>query len=99
MLRLEIKNGDGKVVGFDVGGSDKELIKKLGKSKGQILSKSQKSAKSGKNLSKSGNLPNFGAKKAGLSFLTPKARAAFNYLWLAFTEALIFQHFDPECHI
>ena len=38
-------------------------------------------------------------KKADPSFLTPKTRAAFNRLWLAFTEAQIIWHFDPECHI
>ena len=52
-----------------------------------------------KKLSKSGNLPNFDAKNSRPSFLTPKARSAFNRLWLAFTEAPILQHFDPECHI
>ena len=35
----------------------------------------------------------------GPKFLTPDARIAFNYLWLAFTEPLIFWHFDPEYHI
>ena len=52
-----------------------------------------------KKLSKNGNSPNFDAKKAGPSFLTPEARAAFNRLRLAFTEAPILQHFDPKCHI
>ena len=37
--------------------------------------------------------------EAGTSFLTPKARAAFNRLRLAFTKAPILQHFDLECHI
>ena len=52
-------------------------------------SKSQKSAKLRKNLSKSGNLSSFDAKNNGPSFLTPKARAAFNRLRLTFTKALI----------
>ena len=56
-----------------------EIAKKSRKLKGQ------KSAKS-KKPSKSGNLPNFDAKKAGPSFLTPGAREAFNRLWLAFTK-------------
>ena len=37
----------------------------------------------------SGNLFNFNTKNNGPSFLTPKTRAAFNHLWLAFTKALI----------
>ena len=72
---------------------------KLGNSKSEKTSKSRKLAKSKKNLSKSGNLPNFDAKNNGLSFLIPKARAAFNRLRLAFTKALILRHFDPKCHI
>ena len=96
----EVGNGNGEVVGFGVGGGGgDELAKKSGKSKGQKTSKSRKLAKLGKNLSKSGNLPNFGATEAGPSFLTPEARSAFNRLRLAFTEAPILQHFDPECHI
>ena len=98
--RPEVRNSDGKVVRFDVnGGGGNEFAKKSGKLKGQKTFKSQKSAKSGKNSSKSGNSPNFGATETEPSFLTPEARSAFNRLWLAFTEAPIFQHFDPECHI
>ena len=89
--------GDGEVDGF--GGDGVEHARKPGKSKGQKTSKSRKSAKSGKNSSKSGNLPNFGATESGPSFLTPEARSAFNRLRLAFTEAPILRHFDPECHI
>ena len=89
-------DGDGEVDGF--GGDGVEHAKKSGKSKGQKTSKSQKSAKSGKNSSKSGNSPNFGATESGPSFLTSKARSAFNHLRLAFTEAPILWHFDPECH-
>ena len=83
--------GDGKG-GDSIGGEElaKKLRKsskglklfKLGNSKGKNLAKSKK-------LSKSGNSPNFNAKKAGSSFLTPKARATFNRLQLAFIEALI----------
>ena len=90
-------NSNNKVDEF--GGDSVEYAKKSGKSKGQKTSKSQKSAKSGKNSSKSGNLPNFGATKTEPSFLTPKARSAFNRLRLAFTKALILQYFDLECHI
>ena len=75
-------------------------------SKSQKLAKSQKLSKSGKSkgkkskkLSKSGNSPNFDAKNSGPSFLTPKAKSAFNYLRLAFTKTPIFRHFDPKCHI
>ena len=56
-------------------------------------------AKLRKNLSKSQNLPKFNAKKNKLSFLTPKARIAFNRLQLVFTKALIFWYFDFECYI
>ena len=76
---------------------------KTGRSKSQKSSKSgnlegKKSAKS-KKPSKNKNSPNFNAKKAGPSFLTPEARSAFNRLRLAFTKALILRHFDPEYHI
>ena len=33
------------------------------------------------------------------NFLTPNAKKALNYLWLAFIKALILQHFDLESHI
>ena len=92
-------------------GSNK-LIKKCGKlsktrkssksqklSKFQKLSKSQKLAKLKKELSKSGNLPNFDAKENEPSFLTPDTRTAFNYLWLAFTRAPILQHFALKYYI
>ena len=109
-LALE-KIGDGEG-GDGIDGGGVEIAKKSGKSKGQETSKSRKSAKSQK-LSKSGiskgekpkkssksrNSPNFDAKDSGPSFLTPEARSAFNHLWLAFTEAPILRHFDPECHI
>ena len=39
------------------------------------------------------------SKKPEPSFLTPDAKKAFNYLRQAFTEASIFWHLDPECHI
>ena len=87
--------GDGEG-GDGVDGGGVEIAKKSGKSKGQKMSKSQKSAKSQKssksrkNSSKSGNSPYFDATETGPSFLTLKARSAFNYLWLAFTEAPIF---------
>ena len=93
------KSGDG------VDGGGVEIAKMSEKSKGQKTSKSQKSAKSqksfklGKNLSKNGNSPNFGATETGPSFLTLEARSAFNHLRLTFIEALILQYFDPECHI
>ena len=57
--------------------------------KSQKLSKSQKSAKLEKKLSKSENLLNFDPKKNKPNILTPKARIAFNRLWLAFTKAPI----------
>ena len=56
-------------------------------------------AKSGKKLSKSGNLTNSNTTEDGPKFLTPDTKTAFNRLRLAFTEALILQYFDPKCHI
>ena len=76
----------------EVGGieGDDESIKKCGKSsKTRKLFKFQKSTKLKKKLSKSGNLPNFNAKKNEPSFLISNAKMAFNYLWLAFTKAPI----------
>ena len=85
----------------DIKGGDK-LIEKYGKlsktrklfksrnSKSEKLFKSQKLAKSEKKLSKSENLHNFNVKKNRSSFLTPKIRAAFNRLQLAFTKTPIF---------
>ena len=72
-----------------VDGGVVDIAKKSGKLKDQKTSKSQKLSKSGKNLSKSGNSPNFGATESGPSFLTPKARSAFNCLRVAFTKAPI----------
>ena len=60
---------------------------------------SEKSAKSGKKLSKSGNSINSDAREDRPKFLTPDARTAFNRLRLVFTEAPILQYFDLECHI
>ena len=82
-----------------VEGSDESIEKYEKLSKSQKLSKSRKSAKSRKKLSKSGNLPNFDAKKNGPSFLIPNAKMAFNHLRLTFTKAPIFWYFDPECYI
>ena len=84
---------DGKDDGYGIGGDGVEHAKKSRK-----LSKSQKLTKLRKKLSKSGNLPNFNAKKAGPSFLTSDAREAFNRLWLAFTKAPILWHFNPKYH-
>ena len=79
--------------------SKSQKLSKSGKSKSEKTSKSQNSAKSGKKSSKSGNSTNFDATEDGPKFLTPDARTAFNRLRLAFTEAPILRHFDPECHI
>ena len=95
-------DGNGKVDGF--GDDSVEQVRKSGKlkksAKSQKLSKSEKSkGKKSKKPPKSGNLPNFDAKNSRPSFLTPKARSAFNSLWLAFIKAPIIWHFDPKCHI
>ena len=92
-------NEVGDVVGGDKSNNGSKRVEpKPEKSAKSGNSKGKKSAKS-KKLSKSGNSPNFGATKPGPSFLTPKARLAFNRLRLAFTKAPILRHFDPECHI
>ena len=83
----------------EFGGNGVKYAKKSGKSKVQKTSKSRKSAKLGKNLLKSGNSPNFGATEAGLNFLTPGAKKAFNRLQLIFTKAPILWHFDLEYYI
>ena len=97
MSGSEVGNGDSEVAIFGDGGGGElakksEKLSKSGNSKGKKLAKSKKP-------SKSGNSPNFDAKEVGLSFLTPKARAAFNRLRLAFTKAPILRYFDPEYHI
>ena len=65
---------------------------KSGNSKGKKLVKSKKPSKNRNSL-------NFNVKKASLSFLTPETRRTFNCLWLAFTKAPIFWHFDLKYHI
>ena len=110
--RLASGKNDGNGEVNKVGGDGVDHAKKSRKSKGQKTSKSQKLAKSQKlfksrksigkkpkKQSKSGNFPNFGAAESGSSFLTSKARSAFNRLWLAYIEASILWHFDLECHI
>ena len=74
-------------------------LSKSGKSKSEKMSKSQNSAKLGKKLSKNKNSTNFNATEDRPKFLTLNAKTAFNRLRLAFTEAPILWHFDPECHI
>ena len=98
-------NGNSEVDRFGVGGNgikhakNSRKLSKSGKLKSKKTFKSQNLAKLDKKLSKSGNLTNFDATKDKPKFLTPNTRTAFNYLRLAFTEALILWHFDPECHI
>ena len=60
--------------------SGNKLIEKLIEPKIEKLSKSWKSAKLEKKLSKNGDLPNFKAKKKGLSFLIFETKKSFNYL-------------------
>ena len=97
--------GDGEVNGLGVSGNGVEHTKKSGKlsksgkSKSEKTFKSRNSAKSEKKLSKIGNSTNFDVTEDGPKFLTPDARTAFNRLRLAFIEAPILWHFDPECHI
>ena len=95
MPAVRRNNSNGEDDEFD--GNSIKHAKKLGKSK--KLSKSRKSAKSGKKLSKSGNLFNFDTMNNKSSFITPEARAAFNRLWLAFTNVPILQYFDLGCQV
>ena len=105
MTLERVRVDDGEVNKFGVGRNDVEHAKKSGKlfksgkPKSKKISKSRNLAKSGKKLSKSGNLTNFDITEDGPKFLTPNAKTAFNRLRLAFTEALILQHFNPKCHI
>ena len=92
----EVCNGED---GDGVDGGGMEIAKKSGKLKDQKTYKSRKLSKSGKNSSKSGNSPNFGATESGPSFLIPEVRSTFNRLWLAFTKAPILWHFNPEYYI
>ena len=85
-----------EVVDVEYSDQSKRIKSKTRISKSQNLAKSRKLSKSRKSKgekskkpSKSGNLPNFNAPKAGPSFLTPGAKEAFNRLWLVFTKALI----------
>ena len=85
----------------EIGGienSDESIEKCEKLLKTRKISKVQKIAKSKKPF-KSENWPNFYAKNSGLCFLTPKARAVFNRLQLAFTKAPILWYFDLECYI
>ena len=96
----QLNISDGEIDKFDVGSGGKEIAKKSGKLKsqnlsklknlkGEKLSKSQKSAKLRKKVSKSGNSLNFGAIKARPKFLTSDTRITFNCLWPAFIKASI----------
>ena len=67
-------NDNSKIDEFGVSGDSMEYAKKLKKLKGQKLSKS------GKKLSKSGNLPKFNTKKARSNFITFDNREFFNRL-------------------
>ena len=56
-------------------------------------------SKTVRNLSrKLTHVPNIGATRES-NFLIPDAKKVFNYLRLAFIEALIFRHFDSKSHI
>ena len=100
-------NKTGNIKGSDrLSDGSKYVEPKTRRSESQKLAKSQKLSKSRKSKgekskkpSKSGNLSNFDIKNSGSSFLTPKARSAFNRLRLTFTEALILWYFDLKCYI
>ena len=81
---IAFRAGNDEVVGGGDGRAD-ETVVDLSKSKNK---KSRKSTR----------MPNIGA-MGEPNFLTPNAKKAFNHLWLAFIEVLIFQHFDLKSHI
>ena len=107
----EKNNSDSEVDGFGIGRNGMEHAKKSGKwfksgklsksrkSKSKKMSKSWNLAESGKKLLKSGNSTNFDAIEVEPKFLTPDTKTAFHCLRLAFIEAPILWHFDPEYHI
>ena len=88
-------NGNSEVDRFGVSGNSMEHTKKSKKlfkskkSKSEKTFKFQNSVKSGKKLSKSGNLINFNTTEDGPQFLTLNTKTAFNHLWLAFIRAPI----------
>ena len=62
-------------------------------------SNSSKTKKMVRNLSRNLTLiSNIGTTKKS-KFLIFNAKKTFNYLWLIFIKALIFQHFDSKSHI
>ena len=68
-----------------------KVIRGSGKDNNKNLSKKLRNVKSGIQIHiKTTGKP---------TFLTPGAKKVFNQLRQAFIEALIFQHFDLECHI
>ena len=76
--------GNDEVVGGGGGRADETVVD-------SSTSKNEKSRKSTR-------VPNIGA-TGEPNFLTPDAKKAFNHLRLAFIEAPILRHFDPESHI
>ena len=72
---------------------DNKVVEVGSKADDRNLSKSKKSknAKSGKQICIEA--------KGEPTFLIPGAREGFNQLRQLFTKALIFRHFDLECHI
>ena len=74
ILGLEIKNGNNKIIKFNIDDNDEKLAKKLKK-----LFKSKKLTKF-KKLSKSENLSKFNIKKIRPIFLILDTKIAFNYL-------------------
>ena len=81
-----------KIGDIEGGGGLKCVKLKTGRSKSRKLSKFKKPLKIGNSFK-------FDAIENELSFLTPKARIAFNCLWLAFTNALTLWHYYLECYI
>ena len=74
-----------------LGDNDNEVVQDVGKVDNKNLSKKSKYINSGIQMY-------IGVTKEP-TFLTTSAKKAFNSLKQMFTKALIFWHFDPECHI
>ena len=81
-----------------IGSSEKSALKTLRADDDEVVSGAGGSETIRNSSRKSTCVPNIGA-TGEPNFLTPDAKKAFNHLRLAFIEAPILQHFNPESHI
>ena len=103
ILQLLINAADGDEVGRGESGGNKTNLLNPSASKRSIGADylTSKGAKNdGNNRKKSGSNITKGVKAVRDSdYLTPNTKKVFNHLRHIFIQALIFQYFDPECHI